>query len=164
MANAILIMSDNSFLAITSKQPERVMSHWLLQVCGLILIIAGHICIFVLKTQNNLPRFKSIHSLIGLAAFIFSLITGFQGVFTRYSVQLRKIVKPVVQKLIHSLIGNVAFILGVVSIIYGFNQIWNRDYDEVVKPILIALLSVSTVYVLYKSLITMALRVKQLFE
>ncbi|KAG5680484.1 hypothetical protein PVAND_009992 [Polypedilum vanderplanki] len=157
-------MSDNNFLSMTSKQSERVISHWMLQVFGLILIIVGHSCVFVYKYQGNLPRFQTVHSRVGLATFIYSLITGFQGIFTRYSYQLRKFVKPLIQKIFHSLVGNFTYILAVVSIIYGFDQMWSRDYDVIVKPILITLLSISTAYVLYKSLFTMALRIKQLFE
>jgi hypothetical protein len=164
MSNAILIMSDNSFLSMTSKRSERVISHWALQVLGLALIIAGHICIFVFKMQNNRVRFQSTHSLVGLTAFILSLLTGFQGIFTRYSLQLRKIVKPLAQKIFHSLIGNVSFILGIVSIVYGFDQIWRKDYDDVVKPVITVLLSISTVYVLYKSLFQSASRLRQLFK
>ena len=109
------------------------------------------------------PHFQSTHSIFGLITFIFTLLTVFGGVWTKYSFQLRNIVKPTLIKVFHSLLGIVVYVLAIITIILGFNQMWFESSDDYMRPIITILLIITTIYVLVKSFIMALSRAKDYF-
>lgn len=161
MSNAILIMADNNFLTMNLSHQNRVTAHWIVQVFAVVLISIAQICIFTNKVNYGKPHFQTTHAIFGLITYLLTLLTSLGGVFTKYSFQLRNILKPAIFKILHSLSGIVIYILAIVTIILGFNQMWHEKMDEnVIKPILIALLVISGLYVLIKSFLLFITRVK----
>jgi cytochrome b-561 domain-containing protein 2 len=161
MSNAILIMSDNNFLTMNLSHQNRVLSHWIIQLSAIILITIASICIFINKNNQMKSHFQTTHSIFGLITNILTLLSGLGGVFTKYSFQLRNVVKPALAKCCHSFAGMVSYVLAIITIILGFNQMWHEESDvNYKKPILIALIVICAFYVLIKSFILFITRLK----
>jgi hypothetical protein len=90
------------------------------------------------------------------------MLSAIGGVFTKYSMQLRNTVKPVVLKCFHSFAGITVYILAIITMILGFSQMWNEDKDAYIKPILIVLMIIIAFFILIKSFVLFMSRFKDI--
>ena len=150
MSNAILIMSDSNFLTTNLSHQNRITAHWIIQLCALILFVIAQICIFTNKVNMGKSHFQSTHSIFGLITLILTMLSAIGGIFTKYAIQLRNTVKPVVLKCFHSFAGITVYILAMITITLGFNQMWHEDKDAYIKPILIILIIIIAFFTLIK--------------
>lgn len=153
MSNAILIMADSSILTSNLTLQNRITAHWIVQLFAILLLIVAQICIFTNKVNLGKSHFQTTHSIFGLITVILTILTAIGGVFTKYAIQLRNYVKPVLLKCFHSFGGLVAYILALITMILGFNQMWHEDKDDYIKPILIILILIAGFFVIIKSFI-----------
>jgi cytochrome b561 len=164
MSNAILIMADNNFLTMNLSHQNRVTAHWVVQLFAVILILIAQTCIFMNKVNQNKEHFQTTHSVFGVITVLLTISTAFGGVFTKYSLSLRNIIKPAVTKIFHSMLGILVYVLAIITIILGFSQMWTQDHDAYVKPIVIVLLVLAGFYVILKSLILLSSRIKDVLS
>jgi cytochrome b-561 domain containing protein 2 len=164
MSHAILSMADNNFVTQTLNYRSRVTVHWTLQTAALIVITVGQTCIFVNKNKFGKSHFQTTHSIFGVTTYILTLLSSLGGVFTKYSFQLKHIMKPLLTKTLHSFAGLLTYILAYVTICLGINQFWNNSNDAVIKPIVYILLFITTLYVSIKSFILFASRASDLMK
>lgn len=94
-----------------SRQTQRTI-HWILQVIGSLAVLLGIIIEFIGRWQKSKNHFISTHSIIGLTAGIFTLITMFGGVSALWSTKLKKYARPILIKLAHNFSGIIVFVLG----------------------------------------------------
>jgi ABC-type nickel/cobalt efflux system permease component RcnA len=92
-----------------------------------------------------------------------TLLTSIGGVFTKYSFQLRNVLKPTLSKIFHAFFAIVAYVLAIITIILGFRQMWFLESDDYMRPIITILLILAAIYVVAKSFVTMASRAKDFF-
>lgn len=117
MAEGILTLySANTWTRMTTKKTKTTL-HWLMQVAGSALAITGNVIEIRAKEQNH---FVSIHAKLGLVSFVFLVVSMLNGVLSLFSVDLKRFVKPVYNKLFHSTMSVVCFVTGMVSLIYGY--------------------------------------------
>jgi cytochrome b-561 domain containing protein 2 len=153
MSHAILSMADNNFITQTLNYQNRVTVHWILQTAALVLITVAQTCIFVNKNRLGKDHYQTTHSIFGLITYLLTVLSTLGGVFTKYSFQLRQIIKPLLVKTLHSFSGLLTYVLAVITICLGINQSWRESYDSAVKPIIYISLFVTTLYVSIKSFI-----------
>ncbi|KAL7024802.1 hypothetical protein ACKWTF_013192 [Chironomus riparius] len=162
MSNAILIMADSSILTTNMSHQNRITAHWIIQLCALILFVIAQICIFTHKNNLGKSHFQTTHSIFGLITVSLTMLSAIGGVFTKYAMQLRNTVKPVVLKCFHSFAGILVYILAVITMILGFSQMWNEDKDAYIKPILIVLIVIIAFFILIKSFVLFISRFKDI--
>lgn len=158
MSHAILSMADNNFLTQTLNYQNRVTVHWILQTSALIVITVAQTCIFLNKNNFGKSHYQTTHSLFGLTTYLLTVVSSLGGISTKYSFQLKSLMKPIITKIMHSFSGLLTYILAVITICLGINQSWNNSYDSAVKPIVYILLFFTTLYVTIKSFILFSSR------
>lgn len=164
MSHAILCMADNNFLTHSFNYQQRVTIHWVLQTSALILITIAQTCIFLNKNRMNKSHYQSTHGIFGLITYLMTVAATLGGVLTKYSFNLRTLVKPVVIKISHSFAGLVVYILAMITICLGVNQFFNDSHDSWSKPIFYVILFLTTTYVTIKSIILLSSRVSNILN
>lgn len=157
-------MADNNFVTQSLNYQNRVTVHWVLQTSALILITVAQTCIFLNKNRFGKDHYQTTHSLFGLITYLLTVLSTLGGVFTKYSFQLKHIMKPLLAKAMHSFSGLLAYVLAIITICLGINQFWGNSSDSFVKPIIYVLLFITTLYVSIKSFILFASRASSLMK
>lgn len=112
MTQSILAFySENVWSKQHTRQTHKTL-HWILQALGSSAAIAGMVIEFYGKWQSSRSHFVSTHAILGLVAFILTLLGIFNGVSALWSVEMRTYVKPVYLKMVHNITGIAAFVLG----------------------------------------------------
>lgn len=154
-------MNGNHFLTGSLTRSTRVTIHWVLQGMAIILITSAFIIQIIQKSKLGLPHFKSAHSLFGLTTVIFTYISILGGIVTKFSFELRHKMRPIISKTMHSFNGIINYILGITTICFAIYTSWFKSVSTAaVRGSLVGVLAVTTIYVLYKSILTFTSRVK----
>ncbi|CAD7086001.1 unnamed protein product [Hermetia illucens] len=156
MAEAIMCFySGNAWTSLLSTRGKRHI-HWVLQVLGSGLALAGFIIIVVHVTGEH---FTSIHGILGLVSTIFLLINLAMGLAAFFSIKLRNLIKPIISKTLHVFLGLTGFVLGMVTLYYGIIKL-KRSVDEtfvtmlaVFSLITLVLSSIGTLKTLFRNLV-----------
>lgn len=164
MSNAILTMADNNFLTQSLSYSNRITVHWILQTSALIVITIGQTCIFLHKNNIHKEHYQTTHSLFGLSTYMLTLISSLGGISTKYSLQLKRVLKPAITKIMHSFAGLLTYVLAITTISLGINQFWNDSHDAYTKPIVYVLLAFTTLYVTIKSFILFSSRLANVMQ
>jgi cytochrome b-561 domain containing protein 2 len=164
MSHAILTMADNNFVTQSLNYQNRVTVHWILQTSALVLITIAQTCIFLNKNNLGREHYQTTHSLFGLTTYLMTVVSTLGGVLTRYSFQLKKIMKPTIMKIMHSFAGLLTYLLAIVTICLGINQSWMSNGDTYVKPIIFVLFAFTTTYITIKSFILFASRLSNVMQ
>lgn len=157
-------MADNNFVTQSLGYQNRVTVHWILQTSALILITIAQTCIFLNKEKLEKPHYTSTHSLFGVTTYMLTIIGSLGGIFTKFSLRFKEVVKPVIIKIGHSFIGLLTYVLAVITICLGVNQSWVNSYDSYTKPIIYVVLAFTTLYVTIKSFILFSQRAASLAQ
>lgn len=165
MSHAILSMADNNFYTSKFSYNDKVLIHWILQASAGVFIVIGVTCIYANKVMHDKPHFQSLHAIFGLTTNIFLLTSIAGGVVTKYSFQMRKIIRPLLIKMGHSAFGMITYCMAIISIILGIYSKWGGSkFSSNGQAILAALLIVTSCYVLSKSIILIVNRVQRSFK
>ncbi|XP_026324442.1 uncharacterized protein LOC113233534 [Hyposmocoma kahamanoa] len=117
MAEACLALAPGSWASnFTLVDKRRV--HWILQLVGSILAIAGS----VLKSIDNNVNWFSYHGQFGLVAVGFTILSLINGFTSLYAYELSRIIPGNLSKLTHICFGVVAFLTSCISLIYGMKK------------------------------------------
>ncbi|XP_055300560.1 transmembrane reductase CYB561D2-like isoform X2 [Sitodiplosis mosellana] len=122
MTQSILVFySENAWSKQHTRKTHKTL-HWILQGLGSSAAIAGMIVEFINRWQDSKNHFISTHSIIGLTAFILTILGMLNGVSALWAAELRTYVKPVYLKFAHNLNGIAAFVLGMVALYFGYDK------------------------------------------
>lgn len=153
MFNAILVIGENAIWGKALKYTTRITFHWVLQFFAWILIGFGFGAIYANKNLHGKQHFASLHAIFGLVTLISIQVVILGGVWAKYSVKLRAILKPVRAKLIHSFFGIVAYNLGIVTIGLGlYTKWWDKVGTPEQRQNVLVLLVVTSLFVSYRPL------------
>lgn len=154
-------MNGNHFLTGTLNRSNKVTVHWVLQASAGILITSAFTLIIIHKSRNGFPHFKSTHALFGLTTVIFTYVSIIGGIVTRFSLELRHKMRPVISKTMHSFNGIINYILAIITICFGIYTSWFTSVSTpAVQGSIIGVLVVTTLYILYNSILTFKIRIK----
>lgn len=159
MVQGILAISGQSIFADVSSHDKRVYAHWVFQTLALILITIAQSSIFINKNNNGYPHYQTIHSYCGLATYLGTLIGTFGGIANKYSNSLKSFIKPIQLKVGHGMAGSLLYVLATITICLGINQTWSNEADAQLRLATIAILLVSSAFVVTKSIKTALARV-----
>lgn len=112
MTQSILAFYSENVWSKDHKRKTHKTLHWILQALGSSAAIAGMMFEFVNLSQREIQHFVGPHAILGLIAFILTVIGMLNGVSALWSVEIRTYVKPVYLKFAHNLNGIAAFVIG----------------------------------------------------
>jgi cytochrome b-561 domain-containing protein 2 len=158
-SQGILAMSGLSILADGFSHKKRVSAHWTFQTIGLLLIVIAQVSIFVNKNINGYPHYQSLHSICGLVTFIFTLFMTVGGTMNLYSSSLKSFVNPSQLKIGHGFFGSWVYVFANATICVALNQIWTEEKDAELKLTAMAILFLSTFFIVAKSIKTAIKRI-----
>lgn len=91
--------------------------HWVLQILGLILVIAGFVPMYLAKQSHH---FKSYHAILGITSLVVMVFLTVTGYPVFVAAKLRQVVRPVVIKFGHNFLGISCFVIGMASQCLGY--------------------------------------------
>lgn len=124
MTEALLTFSGTSILSERLNHKSKITLHWILQTIAVVCSTAGFVIIIIHKNDHHKLHFQSIHGIIGLIATILFLLSSFGGIFAKYAMRFKHMMRPINVKLIHTIAGVVAYILGMYAILLGLFTGW----------------------------------------
>lgn len=135
MAEGIIwLAGDNVVIRPISRRTKKHV-HWVLQVLGLICIVAGVVVAYVHKRRH----FKSNHAILGLTSLVIMIVLAVFGYPVIAAAKFRKIIKPVIVKFTHNFLGITCFVIGMASQILGYKLYWHPDVPD---PALLQLIAI----------------------
>jgi len=159
MVQAIFAISGRSMFADVSSHDKRVYAHWVFQTLALILITIAQASIYINKNNNGYPHYQTIHSYFGLGTYIATVVGMFGGSATKYGNSLKSFVKPIQLKIGHGMLGSALFVFVAITICLGINQTWTNEADAQLKLGTMAIIFISALFVISKSIKTALSRV-----
>ncbi|XP_059060920.1 uncharacterized protein LOC131853865 [Achroia grisella] len=117
MSLAVTSMSPYSGFSRTFNQKQKKTIHFVLQVLGSILALAGSI----LRITSLNENFNSTHGILGWVAMILTFLSLIGGVINLYSQKLNLF--PFLIRSCHACIGCVTLIVAFLCLIFGFTQV-----------------------------------------
>ena len=159
MVQGIFAFAGQSLFADVSSHDKRVYAHWVFQTLALILITIAQASIFINKDNNGYPHYQTIHSYCGLATYIGTLIGTFGGIANKYSNSLKSFIKPIQLKVGHGMAGSFLFVFAASTICLGINQTWTNEADAQLKLGTMAIIIITSLYVVSKSIKTALSRI-----
>lgn len=167
MTEAILMISrDNIFSAKISHQ-LRVRFHWLIQFLAISFCTAGFVIITLVKEEYGNPHYATWHGIFGLISVIFMGLCACNGLVALFNIELRKMIKPVLNKFIHATCGIIAYACGCVTLILSVYTYWFGRMtleSEVAKIVCTIMLVFVFIWTLVRPLLTSTKRFKTLIK
>lgn len=155
-------MADKNVFTQNFSHQQRVTAHWALQASALILITLAQAAIFTNKNNNGYPHYQSTHSLFGLATYLLTVMATIGGSLTKFSHQLRNVIKPAMIKVGHGFAGITVYLLAMATIFLGINQTFTNTGDDQVKIGIVVAFGITSFYVVSKSFQTTSTRFQEL--
>ena len=109
MIEGVMTLLPHNIWSVKYDKKTKRTIHWILQTIGSLLALSG---IIVECVNYNGKHFATKHAIIGLISGVFLLIGLCNGCLALWSIELRKLVRPVVLKCLHNLVGITAIVLG----------------------------------------------------
>ncbi|KAJ2951837.1 hypothetical protein O0L34_g14001 [Tuta absoluta] len=120
MAHGVLCLRSPGWSTLGLKLRRRV--HWILQLSGSILAIAGSALMIKEKSDAGRAHFTSLHAKLALAALVFTIASLINGLLSLYVVELRHLIPAKVSKISHIILGTAAFTASSASLAFGFKK------------------------------------------
>lgn len=161
MTEAILAFTSNAFTARGLKYSERLTLHWVLQLCGIILIAIAFWAIYTHKIENGYNHFATQHSTMGLNTLLMVVGVTCGGIAARYSNAFKSLIKPAYLKIIHSTFGVITYSSAIFTFYLGLDTVWFRAQSNA-QWVIILTYAVATLAILAlsKPLISIAKKVR----
>ncbi|XP_013191502.1 uncharacterized protein LOC106135684 [Amyelois transitella] len=125
MAESILSLSPHNSWSSSLKLVHKRRAHWILQILGSGLAIAGSIIIYMHKTVH----WNTLHGQFALVAVVFTCVSFINGLSSLYAYELRRFIPGILSKITHILFGTVAFVTASISLCYGFDKRSFRNWS-----------------------------------
>ncbi|VDO09482.1 unnamed protein product [Rodentolepis nana] len=119
----IIVYNKFSSLVPTANAIKKYNLHALLQTLGIIVIIAGSAVIDKVKRDNNRPRLKSWHGILGILFIFHGLLQVIFG-FLKSCGFMKRWMKPSISRKMHAISGAIFFSLGCLVTGLGFRSEW----------------------------------------
>ncbi|CAH0399990.1 unnamed protein product [Chilo suppressalis] len=150
MAESILALAPDSWLSSLKLRHKRLV-HWVMQVLGSVLALAGTI----IQSLSREVNFYTLHGQFGLVAMVFSVACLFNGIASLYVYELRNILPGTLSKLTHICFGIIAFATASISLCYGFDKNGFRTWaTSGVADTLIIMTVIFTLFIIINPFIT----------
>lgn len=123
MSEAIVVFAGDGVLTNFLTHRAKKHLHWVLQILGLILVIAGFVPMYLAKDSYPKPHhFKSYHAILGITSLVVMVFLTVTGYPVFVAAKLRQVVRPVVIKFGHNFLGISCFVIGMASQCLGYRM------------------------------------------
>jgi cytochrome b-561 domain-containing protein 2 len=156
MAEAVLMFSPESSLALKSPRNVKVKYHWILHTLAFVFGSIGFAAMVYNKFLSDKPHFQTWHAKIGLITICYFAIQCVAGSTLLYP-NFMKGIRLADKKLYHATSGTVLFMLVNLSLILGMCSHWYTKevtgtawYASILCPLILCLMvtiQVSNAYV-----------------
>ncbi|CAH2090345.1 unnamed protein product [Euphydryas editha] len=150
MAEAILSLCPHNGWSNRLQLEDKRKAHWILQILGSILAIAGSI----IKALDNDVNWNTYHGQFALVALVFTTISLVNGLASLYAYEFRKVLPGNWSKITHICFGIVAFGASCITLCYGFDKLIFRNWASESADTLIAFTVIFTFIILINPAIT----------
>lgn len=116
MSEAIVALAGDNILTRYFTHGTKKHLHWILQLLGLICVIAGVVLMYRVKRIH----FKSNHAILGITSLIIMILLTVTGYPVFIATKLRKVIRPVTIKFGHNFLGLSCFAIGMASQCLGY--------------------------------------------
>ncbi|CAB3255655.1 unnamed protein product [Arctia plantaginis] len=159
MAQAILSLSPHNSWSIHLRIVDKRRAHWILQILGSGLAIAGTF----IKILDKSVHFDTYHGQFGLVALVFTTISLVNGLASLWAYEIRKLI-PILgklSKLSHICFGVVAFSMASITLCHGFEKSFFRGIlGDGVGYTLIGFTACFTIIIIINPLINFVTKIK----
>lgn len=161
MSQAFLSLCPYNTWSSHLKKSNKRHAHWILQLLGSAMAVAGSIIIMIYKDVN----FNTTHGRLGLVTVIFTTLSLFSGIPTLFAHALKRFMPSSVSKLTHIVLGITTFALASSCLCYGYNKNSFRTWtgDRVTNGV-IAFTGIFTFIMIINPLVTMGKRIYSAVE
>lgn len=159
MAEAVLLVSGEAFASSNVARSNRIYSHKILHVMGLLLLAVGFGTVVANKIRNGSNHFTSDHGKIGITVVVLSVVVALGGLMTQI---LPPRVSLATTKLIHVCGGIIAMTLFYAALITGVYRFWWPG-SELGRSLTVAAYVIGGFLVLARPLYYSLLRIRGLF-
>ncbi|CAK1584533.1 unnamed protein product [Parnassius mnemosyne] len=124
MSQAILSLNPYTSWTKNLKREDKKIIHWVMQITGSILAIAGSI-IRIIDVQ---PNFRTAHGIVGLVAMICTFFSLVSGLVNLISMQFRNNIN--LTKIVHSAMGSLAISTAYICLCLGFHNLYRNVFGD----------------------------------
>ncbi|CAG5049256.1 unnamed protein product [Parnassius apollo] len=124
MSQAILSLNPYTSWTKTLKHADKKIIHWVMQITGSVLAIAGSI-IRIIDVQTN---FTTAHGIVGLVAMIFTFFSLVSGLVNLIYMQFRNHIN--LTKIVHSVLGSLAISTAYICLCLGFHDLYRNIFGD----------------------------------
>ncbi|XP_067620243.1 uncharacterized protein [Eurosta solidaginis] len=117
MSEGLIAYYNGNIWTQVCPRPEKARLHWVLQIFGSVIGLAG----VVIKIFLEDVHFQTRHGIVGLATTIILLISLLSGLISLYAAELKSRLQPRFNKTLHNIIGLTTFTLAMLSMYYSFD-------------------------------------------
>ncbi|KFB40986.1 AGAP012644-PA-like protein [Anopheles sinensis] len=150
MAAGVALPNGGNSLARNSTHSTRRTIHWILQTVGGGCALIGTVLQYINRETKLKPHFVSTHSIVGLIAVVFVLLSLLNGVSALFGWKLRRFLRPSVSKLIHNATGVATFAMGMCAIALAYEyHIFKENFAHEVRILLVIVTVVTCVMSLF---------------
>ena len=162
MSQAILAFNDRNFITCHLSHKQRVYLHWVLQIIAGVAITIGFTTLTIHKIENGNNEITP-HGGFGIVSYTLTLFSFISGLPAKYSLQMRKTIRPVLSKVLHGISGLLAYLLAIVAISIGIHhEYFEADLDF--STTLLMIIIVTAAYVAWKPLVLTMERIKTMIK
>ncbi|ALC38931.1 CG13077 [Drosophila busckii] len=134
MAQGIMVHYSNNVLTSSYKRHTKTTIHWVTMVLGGGCGAAGAL----IKMIQKGFLLQSTHGRLGLAAFVLCLVTMCSGLAALFSMRIKKLLAPLLNKAFHNFLGIAVFVVALVTQFYGYETKYfktrtQNDFQVLIK-------------------------------
>ncbi|CAD0197766.1 unnamed protein product [Chrysodeixis includens] len=118
MAQGILSLCPHNMWSAHLTLAHRKRIHWILQIMGSVLAIAGSALYIEFKTVH----WDTLHGQFGLVALVFTIASLINGLTSLYAHEFRKVIPGKLSKVTHICFGVVAYAASSISLCYAYDK------------------------------------------
>uniref|UniRef100_A0A2A4JQ72 ascorbate ferrireductase (transmembrane) n=1 Tax=Heliothis virescens TaxID=7102 RepID=A0A2A4JQ72_HELVI len=145
MAQAILSLAPHNSWSAHLKMIDKRRAHWILQILGSVLAIAGSF----IKILDKAVHWNTLHGQFALVALVFTVASLFNGLTSLYAYEFRKFIPAKLSKLTHICFGVVGFVAASISLCYGMDKVSFKTWTgEATGNTLIAFVGIFTAVII----------------
>lgn len=157
LSEGILMLRKDSKFSKHVPHIWKIRLHWVVQVVGVTLFVAGYIVAYDNKNRIGKDHFVTWHAKFGLVAMICLLITFAGGILALYSVDFRRFMTPSITRRLHVLAGVVSYGFGGLSVLFAvYSSKWferNINDSDCLRMFCFVTLSLCFTWTLLKPLL-----------
>ncbi|XP_061718078.1 uncharacterized protein LOC133525732 [Cydia pomonella] len=147
MAQAILSLSPHNGWSSRLKLVHKRRAHWILQVLGSGLALAG--CF--IKILDKSVHWETLHGRFALVSMVFTSVSMVNGLVSLYANELRGLrLLPSLSKLTHICFGIVGFSAASITLCYGLDKAFFRSWasDNFTTAIIVFVATFTTIIII----------------